>query len=47
MSNRTRPLRLAGLLGAIVGFASGVLALYQWFAIGHLSELEGYYACGG
>lgn len=36
-----------GRLAGVVGFISAALALYQWFAIGHLPEVEGHYECGG
>jgi hypothetical protein len=36
-----------GRLVGVVGFISAALALYQWFAIGHLPEVEGHYECGG
>ena len=39
--------RRVGLIAGAVGFASASLGLYQWFAIGHLPVIEGYYACRG
>jgi hypothetical protein len=36
-----------GKLAGVIGFLSAALALYQWFAIGHLAEVEGRYECGG